>query len=52
MEASKAAYHSVKHRHAIHARVMFGFVAKRSATKNDVGLLDIRWQEVGHVERY
>ena len=37
MEASKAAHCKDKHRHAMHARVRFGFVV----TMNSVGLLDI-----------
>ena len=41
MEASKADHHNDKHRHAMHARVTFGFVAKMLATKNVVGLLGI-----------
>ena len=41
MEASKAAHHNDKHRHAMRARVYWGFVAKMLATKNVVGLLDI-----------
>ena len=41
MEASKAAHPNDKHRQAMRARVIFGFVAKVLATKYVVGLLDI-----------
>ena len=40
-ESFKSGSHSDKYRHAMRARVTFGFVAKMLATKNVVGRLDI-----------